>query len=124
MHIEIKNPEIEALILQCMQSGAFRSPEDLLRSVLQQPLSQRLAAELFSSKRCNLVRTLNWKHGSRALVSGEASRRPKQTRFGKELVDSARQILAHMRGEIELPTRQIIVSDEVGVSAVDTERPQ
>lgn len=50
-----------------------------------------------------------------------APRRPKQTKFGQELVDSARQILAHMRGEIELPTRRIILPDEVDVRAIRTE---
>lgn len=40
-----------------------------------------------------------------------APQRPQKTKFGQELVDSARQILAHMRGEIELPTRRITVPD-------------
>ncbi len=35
MTIEITSPEVEALILQRMQAGAFKSPEDLIRALLQ-----------------------------------------------------------------------------------------
>jgi hypothetical protein len=35
MTIEITSPDVEALIQQHMQSGAFESPEDLLRVVLR-----------------------------------------------------------------------------------------
>ena len=35
MTIEITSPDVEALIRQHMQSGAFKNPEDLIRAVLR-----------------------------------------------------------------------------------------
>ncbi len=35
MTIEITSPEVEALIQQRMKSGAFKNPEDLIRSALR-----------------------------------------------------------------------------------------
>ncbi len=35
MTIEITSPDVEALIQQHMQSGAFKSPEDLIRVALR-----------------------------------------------------------------------------------------
>ena len=35
MTIEITNPDVEALIRQRMEAGAFQSPEDLIREVLR-----------------------------------------------------------------------------------------
>ena len=35
MTIEINSPDVEALIQQRMQTGAFKSPEDLIRVVLR-----------------------------------------------------------------------------------------
>ena len=42
----------------------------------------------------------------------------KRTRFGKELEESAKQILAHVRGEIELPVRRLVLPDEVDVKRI------
>ena len=35
MTIEITSPEVEALIQQRMQAGAFKNPEDLIRAALR-----------------------------------------------------------------------------------------
>ena len=35
MTIQITSPDVEALIQQRMQTGAFKSPEDLIRSALR-----------------------------------------------------------------------------------------
>jgi hypothetical protein len=35
MTIEITNPDVEALIRQRMEAGSFKTPEDLIREVLQ-----------------------------------------------------------------------------------------
>lgn len=35
MTIEISRPEVEALILQCMKSGAYPSPEDVILHALR-----------------------------------------------------------------------------------------
>ncbi len=35
MTIEITSPDVEALIQQRMQAGAFKSPEDLIRAALR-----------------------------------------------------------------------------------------
>lgn len=42
----------------------------------------------------------------------------KRTKFGLELQNSAQQILAHVRGELTLPTRRIVLPDEVDVRDV------
>ncbi len=44
-----------------------------------------------------------------------ASRR---TKFGLALEESAKQILAHVRGETKLPTRRIVLPDEVDVKSI------
>lgn len=47
MTIEITSPEVEALIQQRMKSGAFKSPEDLIRSALRSSdLDTRSGADL------------------------------------------------------------------------------
>lgn len=42
-------------------------------------------------------------------------KRPKRTLLGIELEDSAREILAHLKGEIELPVRRVPLPDTVDV---------
>jgi putative transcriptional regulator len=42
----------------------------------------------------------------------------KRTRFGLELEDSAREILAHMKGEKTLPTRRIVLPGDVDVKRI------
>jgi putative transcriptional regulator len=42
----------------------------------------------------------------------------KRTKFGTELVESAKLILAHVRGEIELPVRRVVLPDEVDVRKI------
>jgi putative transcriptional regulator len=42
----------------------------------------------------------------------------KRTKFGLELEESYNQILAHLRGEIELPTRRIVIPDDVDVRQI------
>jgi len=53
MTIEIKSPEVEALIQQRMQAGSFNSPEDLLREVLRSPspAETRTGADLIAAMR-------------------------------------------------------------------------
>ena len=46
------------------------------------------------------------------------SKNVKRTKFGLELEHSAKQILAHLRGEIQLPVRRVILPDEVDVRSV------
>src|SRR5690242_5407580 len=50
--------------------------------------------------------------------SGKAATR--RTRFGLELEENARQILAHARGEIKLPTRRFALPEEVDVRRIRT----
>lgn len=52
MTIEITSPDVEALIRQRMQSGAFETPEDLIRVVLcaTQP-DARTGADLIAALR-------------------------------------------------------------------------
>jgi putative transcriptional regulator len=42
----------------------------------------------------------------------------KRTRFGVELEESGREILAHLRGDVELPTRRIVLPDDVDVRRI------
>ena len=42
----------------------------------------------------------------------------KSTRLGRVLVESAKQIAAHMNGEIELPTKVVRVGPDVDVRAI------
>jgi len=41
-----------------------------------------------------------------------------RTRFGVELEQSAKEILAHIKGEAKLPTRRIVLPDEVDVRGI------
>jgi hypothetical protein len=41
--------------------------------------------------------------------------RKPRTKFGLELEESAKEILAHVRGYVKLPTRRIVIPDEIGV---------
>lgn len=52
----------------------------------------------------------------RNLKSGGARR----TKLGRELEQSAKEILAHVRGEASLPTRRIVLPDEVDVKRIRT----
>jgi len=42
----------------------------------------------------------------------------KRTSFGKELEASGREILAHLKGEIKLPLRRVVLPDEVDVRRI------
>jgi len=48
------------------------------------------------------------------------ARTTQRTRLGKALEQSAKQILAHAKGELNLPTRRIILPDEVDVKRIRT----
>jgi putative transcriptional regulator len=43
-----------------------------------------------------------------------------RTKLGMELEESAKQILAHVKGELNLPTRRIVLPDEVDVKRIRT----
>jgi putative transcriptional regulator len=45
----------------------------------------------------------------------------KRTKFGLELEQSGKEILAHLRGESTLPVRRIILPDDVDVRRVRTQ---
>lgn len=50
MTIEITSPDLEALIQQRMQAGAFKSPEDLIRVALRSaPADTRTGADLIAA---------------------------------------------------------------------------
>lgn len=52
-----------------------------------------------------------------------ASRLPKRrTALGLSLERSAKEILAHLKGEISLPTRCIELPDEVNVTSIRSDR--
>ena len=55
--------------------------------------------------------------GVRDLNAGTKSR----TKFGMALELSAKEILAHVKGDVRLPTRRIVLPDEVDVKRVRTE---
>ncbi|HEY2012276.1 MAG TPA: helix-turn-helix domain-containing protein [Bryobacteraceae bacterium] len=42
----------------------------------------------------------------------------KRTRLGLELEESAKEILAHVKGEMRLPTRRVVLPDEVDVTLI------
>jgi putative transcriptional regulator len=42
----------------------------------------------------------------------------KRTKFGLALEESAKEILAHVKGETELPTRRVVLPDEVDVKRI------
>lgn len=44
----------------------------------------------------------------------------KRTAFGLELEQSAKEILAHMKGEVKLPTRRVVLPDDVDVKRIRT----
>ena len=46
MTIEITSPDVEALIRQRMQSGAFKSPEDVILAALRSQPDTRTGADL------------------------------------------------------------------------------
>jgi len=39
----------------------------------------------------------------------------KRTKFGMELERSAEEILAHVKGDVRMPTRRIVLPDRIGV---------
>ncbi|MBM3793582.1 MAG: hypothetical protein FJW31_05845 [Acidobacteria bacterium] len=41
-----------------------------------------------------------------------------RTKFGRELAESAREILAHLKGETNLPVLRIVMPDEIDVAEV------
>ena len=45
----------------------------------------------------------------------------RRTRVGLDLEGSAKEIVAHLKGEIELPTRRIVLPDEVDVKRIRSE---
>jgi putative transcriptional regulator len=44
----------------------------------------------------------------------------KRTKFGLELEQSAKEILAHLKGDLKLPTRRLVLPDEVDVRSIRT----
>ena len=46
--------------------------------------------------------------------------RVKRTQFGLALEQSAKEILAHIKGQTRLPTRRIVLPDEVDVKRIRT----
>jgi putative transcriptional regulator len=50
--------------------------------------------------------------------SANVSKIGKRTKFGLQLEESAKQILAHVRGEIELPVRRVVLPDDVDVRKI------
>jgi putative transcriptional regulator len=42
----------------------------------------------------------------------------RRTKFGLALEESAKEILAHVRGETKLPTRRVVLPDEVDVKRI------
>ena len=54
--------------------------------------------------------------GVRKLNTGENRR----TKLGMALEQSAKEILAHVKGEVKLPTRRIVLPDEVDVKRIRT----
>jgi hypothetical protein len=43
-----------------------------------------------------------------------------RTKFGMALEQSAREILAHVKGDVRLPTRRIVLPDEIDVKRIRT----
>ena len=54
--------------------------------------------------------------GARNLNTGVGRR----TKLGMELERSAEEILAHLKGDVRLPTRRIVLPDEVDVKRIRT----
>jgi putative transcriptional regulator len=44
----------------------------------------------------------------------------RRTKLGMELEQSAKEILAHVKGDVSLPTRRIVLPDEVDVKRIRT----
>jgi hypothetical protein len=44
----------------------------------------------------------------------------RRTKLGLELEQSAKEIVAHLKGDVRLPTRRIVLSDEVDVKRIRT----
>ncbi len=44
----------------------------------------------------------------------------KRSKFGKELEASAKEILAHVKGEVKLPARRVVLPDEIDVRRIRT----
>jgi len=42
----------------------------------------------------------------------------RRTKFGLEMEESAKEILAHVKGETQLPTRRIVLPEEVDVKRI------
>ena len=55
--------------------------------------------------------------GARNLKSG----RGRRTKLGLALEQSAKEILAHVKGEARLPTRRIVLPDQIDVKRIRTE---
>jgi putative transcriptional regulator len=53
-------------------------------------------------------------------VRKRKTRTKTRTMFGLELEESAKEILAHLKGEKILPTRRIVLPDEVDVKRIRT----
>jgi putative transcriptional regulator len=55
-------------------------------------------------------------------MSGRRSKAPtgKRTQFGLALERSAKEILAHVKGEVKLPTRRIVLPGDVDVKRIRT----
>ena len=52
----------------------------------------------------------------------KSNRAPKgRTRLGMALEQSAKEILAHVRGEVRLPTRRVVLPNEVDVKRIRTQ---
>lgn len=43
-----------------------------------------------------------------------------RTKLGMELEQSGKEILAHLKGEVNLPTRRIVLPDEIDVKRIRT----
>jgi putative transcriptional regulator len=54
--------------------------------------------------------------GVRTIKTGTKGR----TKFGMALEQSAREILAHVKGDVRLPTRRTVLPDEVDVKRIRT----
>ena len=50
----------------------------------------------------------------------EMARDKKRTKFGLELEDSAKEILAHLEGRKKLPTRRVVLPGEIDVKRIRT----
>ena len=62
-------------------------------------------------------RQRDWTSHERAHLSAGTRRR---TKLGMALEESAKEILAHVKGEVKLPTRRIVLPDEVDVRRIRT----